>query len=186
MGKTPTSLKAHITRLEMTAAPKASMPVPVNIQTAIMRAPGIPLPFYRYLYRQVGARWQWVDRLRMSDEQLAETLNDKRNNISVLYVNGAPAGFYEYFCADEETIELSHFGLIEHALGLGIGKWFLLQALYAIWALDPKRVTTTTNNLDHPRALQLYQMYGFSPVSTGTGIVRPLSDKELLELARKS
>ncbi|MBB4189978.1 GNAT superfamily N-acetyltransferase [Rhizobium aethiopicum] len=186
MGKTPASLKAHITRLEMAAPPKASMPVPVNIQTAIMRAPGIPLPFYRYLYRQVGARWQWVDRLRMSDEQLAETLNDKRNNISVLYVNGAPAGFYEYFCEDEETIELSHFGLIEHALGLGIGKWFLLQALYAIWALDPKRVTTTTNNLDHPRALQLYQMYGFSPVSTGTGIVRPLSDKELLELARKS
>jgi hypothetical protein len=29
-------------------------------------------------------------------------------------------------------------------------------------------------------------MYGFSPVSTGTGIVRPLSDKELLEIARKS
>ncbi|EJC65968.1 hypothetical protein Rleg5DRAFT_1666 [Rhizobium leguminosarum bv. viciae WSM1455] len=186
MGKTPASLKAHITRLEMTVPPKASMPVPVNIQTAIMRAPEIPLPFYRYLYRQVGARWQWVDRLRMSDEQLAETLNDKRNNISVLYVNGAPAGFYEYFCEDEDMIELSHFGLIEHALGLGIGKWFLLQALYAIWALSPKRVTTTTNNLDHPRALQLYQMYGFSPVSTGTGIVRPLSDKELLEIARKS
>ncbi|MGZ2379842.1 N-acetyltransferase [Rhizobium leguminosarum] len=186
MGKSPASLKARITRLEMTAPPKASMPVPVNIQTAIMRAPEIPLPFYRYLYRQVGARWQWVDRLRMSDEQLAETLNDKRNNISVLYVNGAPAGFYEYFCEDEDMIELSHFGLIEHALGLGIGKWFLLQALYAIWSLNPKRVTTTTNNLDHPRALQLYQMYGFSPVSTGTGIVRPLSDKELLEIARKS
>ncbi|MEY9376103.1 hypothetical protein ABIA10_001973 [Rhizobium leguminosarum] len=49
MGKTPASLKAHITRLEMTAPPKASMPVPVNIQTAIMRAPEIPLPFYRYL-----------------------------------------------------------------------------------------------------------------------------------------
>ncbi|MGO8484871.1 GNAT family N-acetyltransferase, partial [Rhizobium leguminosarum] len=78
MGKTPASLKAQITRLEMTAPPKASMTVPVNIQTAIMRAPEIPLPFYRYLYRQVGARWQWVDRMRMSDEQLAETLNDKR------------------------------------------------------------------------------------------------------------
>jgi hypothetical protein len=28
-------------------------------------------------------------------------------------------------------------------------------------------------------------MFGFSPVSTGTGIVRPLSDKELLELAKR-
>lgn len=186
MAKTPASLKAHITRLEMTAPPKASLAVPVNIQTAIMRTPDIPLPFYRYLYRQVGARWQWVDRQRMSDEALAAILHDKRNAIGVLYVNGAPAGFYEYFAEDEETIELSHFGLIEHALGLGIGKWFLLQALYAIWTLNPTRVITTTNNLDHPRALQLYQMFGFSPVSTGTGIVRPLSDKELLEIARKS
>ncbi|KQV83593.1 GNAT family N-acetyltransferase [Rhizobium sp. Root1220] len=186
MAKAPASLKAHITRLEMTAPPKTSLPVPVNIQTAIMRAPGIPLPFYRHLYRQVGARWQWVDRLRMSDEQLAAVLHDKRNNISVLYVNGAPAGFYEYFVQDEDTIELNHFGLIEHALGLGIGKWFLLQALYAIWTLNPSRVVATTNDLDHPRALQLYQMFGFSPVSTGSGIVRPLSDKELLDIAKKS
>ena len=183
--KSPPSLKVHITRLEMTAPPKTSLAVPVNIQTAIMRAPGIPLPFYRHLYRQVGARWQWVDRLRMTDEELAATLHDQRNAISVLYVNGAPAGFYEYFREDEDTIELTHFGLMEHALGLGIGKWFLLQALYALWVLNPTRVVTTTNTLDHPRALQLYQMFGFSPVSTGTGIVRPLSDKELLELVRK-
>jgi len=74
---------------------------------------------------------------------------------------------------------------IEHALGLGIGKWFLLQALYALWVLNPTRVVTTTNTLDHPRALQLYQMFGFSPVSTGHGIVRPLSDKELLEIAKR-
>ncbi|WP_337266855.1 GNAT family N-acetyltransferase [Oryzifoliimicrobium ureilyticus] len=186
MVKSPSSLSVHITRLEMTAPPKASLPMPVNIQTAIMRAPEIPLPFYRYLYRQVGARWQWVDRLRLSDDQLTATLHDKRNNISVLYVNGAPAGFYEYLVEDDDQIELTHFGLMEHALGLGIGKWFLLQALYAIWLLNPQRVVTTTNTLDHPRALQLYQMFGFSPVSTGTGIVRPLSDKELLELAKKA
>ncbi|TCL67227.1 GNAT family N-acetyltransferase [Rhizobium sp. BK251] len=183
--KSPSSMKVHITRLEMTAPPKTSLPVPVNIQTAIMRAPGIPLPFYRYLYRQVGSRWQWVERLRMSDEKLASVLHDERNDISVLYVNGAPAGFFEFFREDEETIDLTHFGLIEHALGLGIGKWFLLQCLYAVWTLNPTRVTTTTNDLDHPRALQLYQMFGFSPVSTGTGIIRPLSDKELLELAKK-
>ena len=182
MGKTPASLKAHITRLEMTGPPKASMPVPVNIQTAIMRTPEIPLPFYRYLYRQVGARWQWVDRLRMSDEKLTETLHDKRNNISVLYVNGAPAGFYEYFCEDEDVIELSHFGLIEHALGMGVGKWFLLQALYAAWAFEPRKVTVTTNTLDHPRALQLYQMFGFNPVATSDALVRPLNDEEWLGL----
>ena len=70
------------------------------------------------------------------------------------------------------------------ALGLGIGKWFMLQTLYAAWSSDPKLVTVTTNNLDHPRALQLYQMFGFSPVSTEEGSVTPLSETELRELAR--
>ena len=109
----------HITTLEMTAPPKQSLPVPVNVQTAILSAPDIPLAFYRFLYRQVGSRWHWVDRLRMDDETLAATLNDKRNSVTVLYVNGAPAGFFELLQVDGETIELSHFGLFERALGLG-------------------------------------------------------------------
>ncbi|MBZ5761430.1 GNAT family N-acetyltransferase [Rhizobium sp. VS19-DR104.2] len=179
------SIPVQITRLEMTAPPKTSLAIPINIQAAVMRAPKIPLPFYRYLYRQVGARWQWVDRMRMSDEELTNVLHDERNDVSVLYVNGAPAGFFEHFRVDEDTIELSHFGLIEHALGLGIGKWFLLQALYALWLSNPQKIVVTTNNLDHPRALQLYQMFGFSPVSTAQGTVTPLTDDELLEIIKR-
>lgn len=178
-------LPVQVTRLEMTAPPKSSLAIPVNIQAAIMRAPKIPLPFYRHLYRQVGARWQWVERLRMSDEELAAVLHDERNDVSVLYVHGAPAGFFEHRRLDDDAIELSHFGLMEHALGLGIGKWFLLQALYALWVSNPSRVVVTTNTLDHPRALQLYQMFGFSPVATEQGSVLPLSDKELLALAKR-
>ena len=180
-----TPIAVHITALEMTAPPKQSLPVPVNVQTAILSAPDIPLAFYRFLYRQVGSRWHWVDRLRMTDETLAATLYDKRNSVTVLYVNGAPAGFFELLQIDEDTVELSHFGLFERALGHGIGKWFLLQTLYATWALNPKRVTITTNNLDHPRALQLYQMFGFSPVGTQDAELVPLSDAELLSLAKR-
>nr|WP_298098827.1 GNAT family N-acetyltransferase [uncultured Shinella sp.] len=178
-------IAVHITALEMTAPPKQSLPVPVNVHTAILSAPDIPLAFYRFLYRQVGSRWHWVDRLRMDDATLAATLGNKRNSVTVLYVNGAPAGFFELLQVDDDTIELSHFGLLERALGLGIGKWFLLQTLYAAWALGPKRVTVTTNNLDHPRALQLYQMFGFSPVGTRDAEVVPLSDTELLALAKR-
>ena len=181
----PAPVAVRITALEMTAPPKQSLPVPVNVHTAILSAPEIPLAFYRFLYRQVGSRWHWVDRLRMDDETLAATLNDKRNSVTVLYVNGAPAGFFELLQVDEDTIELSHFGLFERALGLGIGKWFLLQTLYAAWSSGPKRVTVTTNSLDHPRALQLYQMFGFSPVGTLEANVLPLSDAELLALAKR-
>ena len=118
----------------------------------------------------------------MGNDELTAILRDKRSDVTVLYVNGAPAGFYEFFREDEETVELCHFGLMEHALGLGVGKWFLLQTIYAAWGHEPKKVVVTTNNLDHPRALQLYQMFGFSPVSTSDALVRPLSDDEILRI----
>jgi GNAT superfamily N-acetyltransferase len=176
-------LAVRVTELEMTVPPKQSLPVPVNIQTAIMRVPEIPLSFYRFLYLRVGRRWNWVNRLRMSDAELAAVLHDKRNSVTVLYVNGAPAGFFELLQVDEDTVELSHFGMFEHALGLGLGKWFLLQALYAAWNSNPKTVRVATNTLDHPRALQLYQRFGFSPVSTHDASVQPLSNDELLAFA---
>ena len=180
--KKPRALKAHITRLEMTAPPRQSIALPVNITAAVMRVPEIPLAYYRFLYDQVGRRWHWVDRLRLSDDKLRAILHDKRTEIAVLYVNGAPGGFYEFFRQDADMVDFCHFGLMEHALGLGVGKWFLLQALYAAWAHEPKTVTVTTNNLDHPRAIQLYQMFGFSPVSTSDALVRPLSDDEILKV----
>ncbi|RWX75703.1 GNAT family N-acetyltransferase [Neorhizobium lilium] len=181
MAKKPEALTTRVTQLEMTGPPKTSLAVPVNLQTAIIRAPEIPLHYYRYLYRQVGKRWSWFERLRMDDEELAGIIHNPKVSVTVLYVNGAPAGFFELSKVDEDTIELSYFGLFEHAMGLGIGKWFLLQALYAAWQDTPQRVTVTTNTLDHPRALQLYQMMGFSPVSTSEAIVQPMTDVELFK-----
>jgi GNAT superfamily N-acetyltransferase len=180
MAKKSVPLAVHVTELEMTAPPRTSLPVPVNVQTAIMRAPEIPLHFYRYLYRQIGKRWQWYERLRMSNDELAATIHAPDVSICVLYVDGAPAGFFELSKKTDDVVELSYFGLFERAMGLGIGKWFLLQALYAAWQDNPSKVTVTTNNLDHPRAIQLYQMMGFSPVSTREGMVHPMTDAELL------
>lgn len=177
-------LKAHVTQLEMTAPPKVSLPGPVNIQTAIMRTSDIPLHFYRYLYWRVGERWHWHKRMRMTDADLSAILSDTRNSVTVLYLNGAPAGFFELLRETPEQTELSYFGLFEEAIGFGIGKWFLLQALYAAWQENPSKVTVTTNNLDHPRALQLYQTMGFAPVSTFEAWVDPLTDDELLRFSR--
>src|SRR3546814_12213621 len=95
MVRTPAPLTAHTTYLEMTTPPKASLPVPLNLQTALIRAPGLPLHCYRYLYRQVGKRWHWYARLRLSDEELAAAIHDTRVSVTVLYVNGAPTGFFE-------------------------------------------------------------------------------------------
>ena len=184
-GSKPGALTAHVTELEMTSPPKQSLPMPINIQTAVLRVSDIPLAYYRFLYLGVGRRWHWAERLRMSDEELAAILHDKRTTLTVLYVNGAPAGFFELHQLEDDVVEMTHFGLMEHALGLGLGKWFLLQALFEAWAVNPGKVKVTTNNLDHPRALQLYQQFGFSPVATSEIVVEPLSDDELLDFAKK-
>jgi thiosulfate/3-mercaptopyruvate sulfurtransferase len=182
MAKKPVPLTTRITSLEMTAPPKTSLAVPVNLQTAIMRTSEIPLHFYRYLYRQVGKRWNWFERLWLGDEELAAIIHASNVSVTVLYVDGAPAGFYELAQKGDGVVELSYFGLFERALGLGIGKWFLLQALYSAWQDNPEKITVTTNTLDHPRALQLYQMMGFSPVATSEAVVTPMSDAELFKL----
>lgn len=184
-GSKPAAITAQVTKLEMTSPPKQSLPMPVNIHTAILRVLDIPLAYYRFLYLRVGKRWHWTDRLRMSDTELAAVLHDKKTSLSVLYVNGAPAGYFELQQRDDDVVEITHFGLMEHALGLGLGKWFLLQTLLAAWAMDPSKVTVSTNSLDHPRALQLYQQFGFSPVATGEATIEPLTDDELLAIAKK-
>ncbi|MBB4954172.1 thiosulfate/3-mercaptopyruvate sulfurtransferase [Agrobacterium vitis] len=184
-GPLPKPLSAHVTKLEMTSPPKSSLPVPINIQTAIIRATDMPLTYYRFLYRQVGGRWHWYKRLKMADSALQAVIHHPDVSISVLYVNGAPAGFFELCQQPDNTVELSYFGLFEHALGLGIGKWFLLQALYAAWQNTPSKVVVMTNTLDHPRALQLYQQFGFSPVETWEELVVPISEEDMLDIIRR-
>src|SRR3546814_21144975 len=93
MVRTPAPLTAHTTYLEMTTRPKASLPVPLNLQTALIRTPGLPLPCYRYPYRQVGTRWHWYERLRLSDEELAPAIHDPRVSVTFRSVHGARAGF---------------------------------------------------------------------------------------------
>ncbi|MBX9467179.1 MAG: hypothetical protein KL839_04725 [Rhizobium sp.] len=46
-------------------------------------------------------------------------------------------------------------------------------------------MTVTTNTLDHHRALQLYQQFGFSPVGTHEALVDPMTDQELLALIKR-
>ena len=76
-------------------------------------------------------------------------------------------------------VELVFFGMMEHAIGRGFGRWFLGAAIEAAWAYHPERVIVQTCTLDHPSALALYQKMGFvanRPVA-GKKVV-PLGERE--------
>ncbi len=180
----PKSLKATVTHLEATSRPGPAPALPVNLHATLLRANRIPLHFYRYLQWRVGREWHWVYRLRMSDAELASVLHDPRTDIRVLSVDGAPVGFFELHKTDDTMTTLAYFGLMDHVRGRGLGRWMLGQALMTAWERPISRVTVSTNTLDHPGALQLYQRMGFQPISQNLAIVRPLSDAELIALAR--
>lgn len=177
------ALETTITYLRMDRPPPTYPAKPSNIQTALLVAHEPPLDFYRYLYFQVGIDWHWESRLRMSNDALRQVIHDDSCEITVLYVDGAPAGFFEITRKSPTLSDLAHFGMMGHVHGMGLGKWFLGQAIDAAWAAEPNEVTVNTCTLDHTAALPLYQKLGFRPYRRAKGHVRPLSDNERAALA---
>jgi len=154
------------TTLEMTAAPRTYPSIQTKSKLAIMRVPEIPLPFYRFLYGEIGKTHYWYLRNHLSDHELAAILHSQSTQISVLYHDGAPAGFAELnLYKMPDTIELVYFGLCPQYIGRGLGKWFLGQVVRSAWEESPKRLMVSTDTLDHSNALPVYQKMGFTPIS---------------------
>ena len=128
-------------------------------------------PFYRFLYREVGARWRWYMRRNLSDEALAERHAAENLCLDVLYVGGAPAGFIELAMHDAEVkaagaVEVAYFGLREAYFGRGLGKHLLSHGVQAAWEAGARRVWLHTCNLDAPQALSNYLRCGFRIVKS--------------------
>ncbi|WEX07406.1 GNAT family N-acetyltransferase [Chelativorans sp. AA-79] len=157
-------LTAVVTHLQMGVQPQHYPPAPAGMQLALLKCRDMPLHFYRYLYDRVGREWHWTAALTLSDRDLKERVDSDRADIRVLYLDGAPAGFFELRLLSEQECRLVHFGLMPHAIGRGLGRWFLGTAIRAGWEHAPRIVSVETCTLDHPAALQLYQKLGFSPV----------------------
>lgn len=160
------TLKTRVTHLEMTDRPTAAIPTPASYKLAIMRATKIALPFYRFLYEQVGKPHHWSVHRKLDDEALSAIIHRDNVEIHVLYVEGSPAGFFELVLDQERGVaEILYFGLVAEFQGLGLAKFFLNEAISTAWMSSPQKVIIETNTLDSPRALQMYQKMGFRPVS---------------------
>lgn len=167
-----------VTYLEMRAVPSHFPPMPINQHLALLKCEKIPLHYYRYLLDRVGRQWDWVNALRLDDEALAKLVHAATRDIRVVYLNGNPAGFFDLAMRDGNICELVFFGLMDHAVGRGLGYWFLGAAIQAAWSHNPEKVTVQTCTLDHPAALPLYQKLGFEPVGQANEQVVPLTKAE--------
>ena len=163
-----------MTHLEMDAMPAYRVPMPIGPRLALMQARAMPLAFYRYLYEQVGRPHHWSLRRSLGDEALAATIHAPTTGISVLYVDGSPAGFHELDLSQlPKKVEIVYFGLVPDFQGRGLARFFLSETIFAAWAHGPETVAIHTNTLDSPLALRLYQKMGFSPVGWSEEEVEP-------------
>lgn len=157
-------VETTVTYLRMAARPTHFPPMPTSPRLALMKAERIPLHFYRYLYETVGGSCLWIERADLSDAELAAHVHRDGIEITVLYADGAPAGYYELDFARPSRTNLVYFGLIPEWTGMKIGPWLLGCAIRDGFQRGAAEMTVNTCTLDHPAALPLYQRLGFQPV----------------------
>jgi len=166
-----------VTYLKMLENPGAqNIPAPA-IPHAIQKAEKPTVSFYRYLYDAVGRDWAWTDRKRLSDEELHEIMQDKDTEVYVLYIRGVPAGYAELnFKNFPAAVDLAYFGIMPEFIGMKLGPYFLDWAIQQAWLRNPDSVTVNTCTLDHPKALPLYQRFGYFPYQQKEVLIDPVEE----------
>ena len=152
----------HVTRSYLQLSSRHALRgVPLAADLRIEHAHPCPIPFFRYLYAEVGRDYRWRDRLSWTDEQCAAHLANPGVSIWVLYGHGAPGGYFELHAQHDGSIEIAYFGLMREYIGHGLGKQLLTAAAERAWSLGASRVWLHTCTLDYPAALPNYLARGF-------------------------
>ncbi|MBC7894247.1 MAG: GNAT family N-acetyltransferase [Cytophagaceae bacterium] len=115
----------------------------------------------RRLYRAVGERYHWRDRLVQADDELRAYLARDDVRVFVARSDGREDGYFELLRQENGEVEVAYFGLMEHAHGRGIGRWLLVRAVQVAFAWGSTRVWLHTCTLDSPAALPNYLARGF-------------------------
>jgi len=152
-----------VTYLEMLEAPTAPLTGPRrDIVLEPWKAPSVE--DYKDLFRKVGADWIWFGRLIKPDADLTALLAEPTRENYVPRKDGAALGTLELDFKDPENVEIAYFGLVPEAIGGGIGRWLMGQALEIAWKRpETRRVWLHTCTADSPQALAFYQSCGFKP-----------------------
>jgi prephenate dehydrogenase/GNAT superfamily N-acetyltransferase len=133
-----------------------------DVEAVVRRLDVVPGSLYRYLYREVGRPWHWLDRWDWSDARVAEHLASGGIEIWLLTVAGTPAGYFELHRTAHD-VEICYFGLLPEFIGQRLGPALLTRAVEQAWRSDPERVWLHTCSLDHPSAIANYRRVGFTP-----------------------
>ena len=118
---------------------------------------------YRRLYADVGERWLWFSRALLDDRRLRAIIDDPRVDALAVTVDGADIGLVELDFRQPRVCELAFFGLVSRAVGHGLGRHLIREAIRRAFARPIDRLWLHTCTLDHPSAVRFYMEAGFRP-----------------------
>ena len=122
----------------------------------------------KFLYKQIGQKYFWRDRLEWSDKIWIEYVSDVKLSTYILKDNEEIVGYFELlFHKAKEEAEIAYFGILEDYFGQKLGGYLLSQAIKEAFKLNIKRVWLHTCSLDHKNALNNYLSRGMVIFKSG-------------------
>ena len=154
-----------VTWLELDRRPscKAGPAPDRGVSLALAERP--PAWYFFSLYDAVGRDYAWDDMHELGSGEVEEILSHPETRLYSMLRSGWPQGFFVLDARNRPACDILYFGLVEQAIGKGLGSWLLDAAVSKGWDCPGvRKITVNTCSLDHPRALGMYIGKGFAPV----------------------
>jgi len=119
----------------------------------------------KFLYKQIGKKHQWVDRLVWQDKDWSKYLSNENLKTYILKEDDELVGFFELIF-DKNECEIAYFGILEEYIGKGLGGYLLSEAIKIAFEKKVKRIWVHTCSLDHQNAILNYQARGMKIFKT--------------------
>ena len=121
----------------------------------------------KFFYKQVGKKYQWVDRLVWENKDWINYTSNNNLKTYVLKKKDDLVGYFELiFNSKKNECEIAYFGILEDYFNKGFGGYMLSEALKNSFKLGAKRAWVHTCSLDHPHAIQNYKSRGMKVFKT--------------------
>ena len=115
----------------------------------------------RFLYKQIGKKYHWIDRLKWTDQKWINYISNKNLLTFVLKNREDVVGYFELIIHyNKKEIEISYFGILEEYFGKKLGGYLLSEAIKKSFSLGVNRIWLHTCSLDHVNALKNYLSRG--------------------------
>mgnify|MGYP001216472033 FL=1 len=121
----------------------------------------------KFLYKQIGKKHNWLDRLNWSDQNWIQYVSQKNLYTYILKDIEDLVGYFELNLNEEKKeAEIVYLGILQEYYGKKIGAFLLSEAIQKSFSLNSQRVWVHTCSLDHKHALKNYISRGLKIFKT--------------------